>query len=672
MSKRVFHHPPEAATGRKYWRSLGQLGDTPEFRQWLEREFPQGASEFAGGEVSRRSFLQLMGASTALAGLSLAGCRRPEKHLVPFTRGVEWSIPGKALFYATSRPWRNGYAPVVAQTNDGRPTKVDGNPLHPASKGASDAFTQASLLDLYDPDRSRHFTFKGEAKSGADFEKALDELIGKSSDGSGLAFLLERNPSPSRERLRGEIEKKFPKAIWSVYEPLGGDAPAEAARAAFGDGVAVLPQLTKADVIMALDADFLGCESTLIGAREFAARRSADGDNKMNRLYVVENRFTLTGGMSDHRMRVPASQIGAFAIALAEEIAAQTKDDSLGKLVAGAPKAQTKFKADWIKVAAEDLVANKGKSLVLVGSRQPAAVQVLGLAINAALGSIGQTLTGRKIGEKAAAGIVELAQALGDKKISTLVIVGGNPVYNAPADLDFAAKLKNVETVVRVSSNPDETTEFATWQVPGTHYLESWGDGRAIDGSYVSVQPMIMPLYDGWSELDVLAKFAGQAKPKGPELVQETFRQVVKPGNFTEEWAKFLHDGFQGGTAAPAEALTLNADALSKPLGEIFVTALDGESYEIVLAGDSKIDDGRLANNGWLQELPDPITKMTWDNAAWISPATAKKLNVEQGHLIEISVENRKIEQIVVAIVPGMRTIRSPSRSAMAARTRAA
>ena len=420
----------------------------------------------------------------------------------------------------------------------------------PASKGASDTLTQASLLDLYDPDRSRFFTLKGEKKSGADFEKALDELIGKAGDGAGLAFLLEKNPSPTRERLRGEIEKKFPKAIWSVYEPLGDDATVEAARAAFGDGLAAVPQLAKADVIMALDADFLGTESNLVGVREFTARRKTEGDNKMNRLYVVENRFTLTGGMSDHRMRLPASQIGAFALALAEEIGAQTKDDALAKLVAAAPKPQTKFKADWVKVAAEDLVANKGKSLVLVGSRQPAAVQALGLAINAALGNLGKTIVGRKTTEKPAASIADLAKALGDKKISTLVIVGGNPAYNAPADLDFAGKLKNIETVVRVSSNPDETTESATWQVPGTHYLEAWGDGRAVDGSYVSVQPMIMPLYDGWSELDVLAKFAGQAKPKGPELVQETFRQIVKPGNFTEAWAKFLHDGFQADTAA--------------------------------------------------------------------------------------------------------------------------
>ena len=415
MSKRVFHHPPEATTGRKYWRSLGQLGDTPEFRQWLEREFPQGASELQGSDVSRRSFLQLMGASTALAGLSLAGCRRPEKHLVPFTRGVEWSIPGKALFFATSRPTRNGYAPVVAETHDGRPTKVEGNPLHPASKGASDTFTQSSILDLYDPDRARHFTLKGEKKSAEEFEKALDEMIGKAGDGAGLAFLLEKNPSPTRDRLRGEIEKKFPKAIFSIYEPVGDDAAVEAAKASFGDGVVPVAQIDRADVIMSLDADFLGNDGNLVGVRDFAARRKAEGDNKMNRLYVAENRFTVTGGMADHRLRVPASQIGAFALALADEVAVQTKDDALAKMLAAAPKSQVKFKPEWIKVSVEDLVANKGKCVVLVGSRQPAAVQAIGFAINAALGNLGKTIVGRKTADKPAASLSALTKEIGDQ-----------------------------------------------------------------------------------------------------------------------------------------------------------------------------------------------------------------------------------------------------------------
>src|SRR4051794_1670990 len=254
--KRIFQHPSEPLTGKKYWRSLGQLSDTPEFRGWLEREFPQGASELSGGDVSRRNFLKLMGASTALAGLGLSACRRPEKHLVPFTRGVEWSIPGKPLFFTTARPSRFGYAPLVATTHDGRPTKIEGNPLHPVSKGATDTHSQSSILDLYDPDRLRVFISNGKPSDSDAFEKALDELLKNAGDGSGLAFLLEKDSSPTRERLRGEIEKKFPNVTWAVYEALG----AQSADAVFGANVEALPLIDKADIILALDSDFLGTE----------------------------------------------------------------------------------------------------------------------------------------------------------------------------------------------------------------------------------------------------------------------------------------------------------------------------------------------------------------------------------------------------------------------------
>ncbi len=660
--KRILQHPEAPKTGKQYWRSVGQLQNTLEFQGWLEREFPQGAAEFKGGDVSRRNFLQLMGASMALAGLSFAGCRRPEKHLIPFTHGVEWSIPGKALFFTTSMPTRRGYAPLVATTYDGRPTKMEGNPLHPASKGATDVWAQTSILDLYDPDRSRFFKMGGATKTAQDFEKALDELIAGAGDGTGLAFLLERNPSPTRERLRGEIAKKFPKAMWAVYEPLGDDAAVEAAKAAFGEGIEAVPQIEKADVILALDADFLGLDGTIADQRAFAMRRKADGDNKMNRLYAVDNRFTVTSGMADHRLRIPASKIGAVAIELAAEIAAISKDESLRRLVDGAPKTVTQTSGDWIKITAEDLVANRGKSLVLAGSRQPAGVQALVFAINAALDNLGKTLIGRKSAAKPAATIAEVARGLGDKTISSIIIVGGNPVFNAPADLDFAAKLKNAANVVRVGFYEDETSEHAKWQAPLAHYLESWGDGYGTDGSHVSVQPMILPLYGGWSELDVLAKFAGLKKPDGPELVQETFKQRVQPNDFVAVWAKFLHDGFLTGEAPKTESLALSTEAVGKLVAQIATPAPEGDTYEVVLVGDSKVDDGRYANNGWLQELPDPISKLTWDNAALISPATAKKLGIDtEGSFfkqpfefdrITISVDNKSLD-LPALVVPG-------------------
>ncbi|MCE9609288.1 MAG: TAT-variant-translocated molybdopterin oxidoreductase [Chthoniobacter sp.] len=659
MSKRILQHPTEPATGRKYWRSLGQLGDTPEFRGWLEREFPQGASELKGGEVSRRNFLQLMGASMALAGLSFAGCRRPEKHLVPFTRGVEWSIPGKPLFYTTARPTRRGYAPLVATTHDGRPTKIEGNPLHPVSKGTTDMHAQSSVLDLYDPERARFFVHKGECTDAAAFEKAIEEIAKGPGDGAGLAFLLEKDNSPTRERLRGEIAKKFPQATWTVYEPLGGELAEKAAAVAFGEGVTAVPLIDKADVIMALDCDFLGTEGDVSTIREFSARRKIDlkdGPNsKMNRLYVAENRYTITGGIADHRARVPASQIGAFALAVAAEIAGLTKDAALGELTKGFSAPTVKFNSEWIKVSAGDLVEHKGASLVLVGARQPAAVQVLVAGINAALGNLGKTIVGRKVSEKPVQTLAQLAKSMDDAKVQTLVVVGGNPVYNAPVDLDFAAKLKKVPNVIRLGHAEDETTAHAHWNAPLAHYLESWGDGLAADGSYLSVQPMILPLFGAWSALDLLAKFAGQPKPTGPELVQETFKAIAKPGEFVSAWAKFLHDGFLGGSAAQVETLAFNAPAAAEFVAAEKSAVMAPETaFEVVFTGCAKVDDGRFANNGWLQEIPDPITKVTWDNAALISPATAKKLGVgdNEDNLIRITIGNRSLE-LAAIIAPG-------------------
>ncbi len=653
MSKRVFTHPPEATTGKKYWRSLGQLGDTPEFRGWLEREFPQGASEFGGGDVSRRNFLQLMGASMALAGLSFAGCRRPEKHLVPFTRGVEWSIPGKALFFASAYPTRRGAIPLVVTTYDGRPTKIEGNPLHPASKGATDLFAQSSILDLYDPDRSKTFLKSGAKSDAATFEKELDALIKGAGDGAGLAFLLEQNQSPTRERLRGEIEKKFPKAVWAVYEPLAGGT----GNAAFGDGIEAIPQIEKADVIMALDCDFLGTESTIDQTRQFTARRKPDGAVKMNRLYAVENRYTVTGGMADHRLRVPASQIGAFALALAQEIGAKTSDAGIAGLVKDLPPAAAKLHAEWVKESAADLLANKGKSLVLVGARQPEAVHAIVAGINSALGNFGKTLVGRRSTSKPAASIAQLTKSVSDGTTRAIIIVSGNPVYNAPADLEFAKVLRSFRdekkgVVIRVGHHEDETTQLATWHVPLAHYLESWGDALATDGSHLSIQPMILPLYDGWSELDVLAKFAGRAKPHGPELVQDTFRQLANPADFTVAWAKFLHDGFLADSVAKPESLAVSGASAAFTKENFKSPAFDENTFEIVLTADMKVDDGRFANNGWLQELPDPITKLTWDNAAQISPASATKLGVENGDVIEITLQARSMK-IPVFIAPG-------------------
>jgi len=400
--KRVFQHPPEPPTGKRYWRSLGELNDTPEFRQWLEREFPAGAAELNGDEWSRRDFLKLMGASMALAGFGLTSCRRPELHLVPFTKNVEWTIPGKFLYYATAMPRRTGGIPLIATTVDGRPIKLEGNPLHPASAGATDTFVQASVLDLYDPTRSRRFVHKGKTSNRAAFEAYLAELRKKilAQKGDGIAFLVEETYSPTRERLRAELERTFPRLRWVVYEPLLSEAQSFATELSFGSNRCLVPKLERADVILALDSDFLDCgQGNLESVRAFSSRRRVRAaQDTMNRLYVVENRFTLTGAMADHRLRCPVSQIPAFAYALAGKILAATKDAKLGAVIGTLkpPAGAATFDQQWLSEAANDLVAKPGASLVLAGSNQPVVVQLIVYGINSALKNLGQTLVLRE------------------------------------------------------------------------------------------------------------------------------------------------------------------------------------------------------------------------------------------------------------------------------------
>ncbi len=635
MSKRILNHPQEPQNGPKYWRSLGQLADTPEFRAWAEREFPQGASEL-NSETSRRSFMKYMAASAALAGLSLSSCRREEKNLVPFSRGVEWSVPGKPIFYATSRPHRRGAQPLVVATHDGRPTKVEGNPFHSASKGATDIHSQSSLLDLYDPDRSRRFLHAGVEVKEKDFVAALEALVKEAGDGSGIAFLTENFKAPTYLRLKGELSKKLPKATWTEYEPLGGDEARAANEAAFGKGVRVLPNFEKADAILALDSDFLGFdEGTLDGIRAFSKRRSPE--QAMNRLYVVENRFSTTGGMADHRLRVQAGKIANVARQFAEIIANKTGDEVLKAVVAKFPQTSIfgSEQGKWITEAAEDLIAKKGKALVLVGYRQPAAVQALVHAMNGALGAYGATLVGRKTSVKSGIGVAELAKAISGGNVKTLFILGGNPAFNTPSDLKFGQLLRNVKTVIRHGLYEDETTlssddggkqHWVKWHVPAAHYLEAWGDGRASDNSILAQQPMILPLYGGWSEIQILNFLLTGKKSDGLDLVQATFKQIAR-GIDAESWAKFLHDGFLAGSEAKPEPVSLNGAAVA---GLVAGYKPAGEGIEVVFAPCPKVDDGRHANNGWLQELPDPITKLTWDNAALISPVTAEKLGVTQ------------------------------------------
>ena len=678
--KRIFQHPPEPPTGKHYWRGLGELNDTPEFRQWLEREFPPGAAELNGDEWSRRDFVKLMGASMALAGVGLTSCRRPELHLVPFTKNVEWTIPGKFLYYATAMPRRTGAIPLIATTVDGRPIKLEGNPLHPASAGATDTFVQASVLDLYDPTRSRRLVRKGKASKRADFDAYIGDLRKAltTQQGDGLAFLVEETLSPTRERLRTELEKMFPSMRWCVYEPLLSQEHITAAQTAFGPGARLVPKLDRADVILALDSDFLDCgQGDLESVRGFTSRRRLNSSkDNMNRLYVVENRFTLTGAIADHRLRCPASQIGAFALALAKKILAATNDAGLSA-VAGSlqiPADGATFDEQWLGGVANDLLAKPSASLVLAGANQPVAVQLLVYSINGALKNLGQTLVVRQIPHNPRTiDISQLASDINDGRIKQLFIFGGDPVYNAKRGLvqdpqtklplDWADLQKKVPEIVRLGYHEDATSTLSHWHVPLAHYLESWGDALTSGGDYLSIQPMILPLFGGLSEIELLNALLGAPKIEGPELVQETFRKTNPPGDFQTAWSRFLHDGFASHVQPHDQPSSFNGTAVAPQIQESWALppAPKPESPEIVLTASYEMDDGRYANNGWLQELPDPITRLTWDNAALMSPAFAKALGVSTGDLVQITITEKsaalepiKRELVIAALVsPG-------------------
>ena len=675
--KRILQHPPKPLTGKRYWRSLGELSDTPEFREWLEREFPAGAAELNGEEWSRRSFLKLMGASMALAGFGLNSCRRPEAHLVPFTKSAEWTIPGKFLYYATAMPRRTGAIPLIATTVDGRPVKLEGNPLHTASGGATDTFAQASILDLYDPGRSKRFVHNGKTSDRKAFGDYIAELRKTilSQQGDGLAFLVEETHSPTRERLRAELEKVFPSLRWCVYEPLQSQAQ-NATQNSFGDNLRLLPRLDRADVILALDSDFLDCgQGDLASVRAFTSRRRvSSAKDTMNRLYVVENRFTLTGAMADHRLRCPASQISALAHALAGKIHAATNDAALSSVIANlqVPAGAATFDEQWLSEAANDLMAKPGASLVLAGPNQPVVVQLLVYAINAALKNLGQTLVIRQVPRNPrTTDILQLAADINDGRIKHLFILGGDPVYNVQRGLaedretklplDWSDLQKKVPEIVRLGYHEDATSALSKWHVPAAHYLESWGDALTLDGAYLSIQPMILSLFGGVSEIELLNALLGGPKTEGPELVQETFRTTNPPGDFQTAWSTFLRDGFAAHVQLRDEPPSFNASAAGA-LGQnswALPSAPTADAPEIVFVGSYAMDDGRYASNGWLQELPDPITKLTWDNAALMSPTFAKRLGVQTGDLVQITVTEKakepiKRELVIAALVsPG-------------------
>ncbi|MDB6053798.1 MAG: Fe-S-cluster-containing hydrogenase component 1-like protein [Verrucomicrobiales bacterium] len=620
---------PEPEVGPKYWRSLEQLSDSPEFNQWIEREFPQGASEFSD-PVGRRHFIKIMSASFLLMGVGgLTGCRKPVEKILPFSKLPEGYIHGVAQFYATARPIRGTHIPLLVKSYEGRPVKIEGNPQHPSGKGGTDAFTQASILNLYDPDRAMLYHGAGNSNR----EEAMDNLtaIGKkyqATQGQGLAFLINENNSPSRLRLQKEIAKAMPQAGWYSYEPLSSDAAKQAAKLAYGKSVVLDYQFEKAKRILSLDSDFLGGEDESYRMiRGFAKGRKLNGatdekgnKSEMSRFYAVEALYTVTGVNADHRLRVAPSQIQGVAARLAAQI---VKAGIPGNLNGSAAlDAHNKF----ITECAKDLIANGKSSVVIAGPRQPLSVHLLAHAMNAALGS--EVVTARPTDEVEAGSISQLADALNIGKVETLVILGGNPTYNAPADLEWGTTVKKAKTIVRLAYYEDESFASATHHIPEAHYLEAWGDGRTVDGILVPVQPLIAPLFGGISQLEVLAAIAGAKSLRGYDIVRETFSGLSGGNNSEDAWKKFLHDGLLENSAAPAISGGINAGAVAAAIKGEDSPAPTAEILEVVFHRDYSVDDGRYNNNGWLQETPDPVTKIVWDNVIMLSPATARALKL--------------------------------------------
>jgi molybdopterin-containing oxidoreductase family iron-sulfur binding subunit len=618
-----------ATTGRRYWRSLDELADTPEFKEWLHREFPQGASEMVEDGTSRRHFLKIMSASFALAGVATlgAGCRRPEEKLVPYGKQPENYVFGEAQYFATAMPTRAGAIPLVVKSYEGRPVKIEGNALYPGGNGGTDRYAQASILDLYDVDRARHFKHDGKEVTREEALSFLDSLSQKFSanSGEGLAFLAESSTSPSRARLQKIIAQKFPKSLWFTYDAIDSGIHQRAATQAFGQPVKPVFHFDKAKVILSLDCDFLGGEDDAHNhIRQFAAGRKAGGG--MSRLYAVESLFTLTGAAADHRLRVAASSAGQIANSILDYVGfylGGTKEHSLkDHLTPGVD-------AKWIAECAKDLVSAGKNAMIVAGQRQPIEVHIIAYIINNILDNLGSTVTLIPAEENSSADL----SGLKSSAIDTLIIIGGNPAYNL-------SSLPNAKTIVRLGYYEDETADKSNWNFPATHYLESWGDAATSDGMPVPIQPLIQPLFGGLTDLEFLARIAGEAKTSAYEIVRETFaaENGIFPRHVEESWKRFLFNGFDN--TQPAQ---LGVFKLTSNLPEITAKNVSAQNLEVIFFRDAKVDDGRYANNGWMQELPDPITKMTWDNAVLVSRKTARELGVANGDIVEISLNGKTV-----------------------------
>lgn len=696
---------PEVHT-HGYWRSLEELAQTPEYRQLQQGEFPPHADE-PPDDASRRRFLQLMGASFALA--SAAGCTvQPTEQIVPYVKPPADVVLGKPQFYATAMPLGGAALGLLVESREGRPIKVEGNPDHPASLGATDVYAQASVLTLYDPDRARTATYLGDISTWSTFldavRAALDEERGQG--GAGLRILTETVISPTLAFQFSQLLGEFPAARWHQYEPLNRDQALAGAQIAFGQPLNPLYRLAQADVVLTLDADFLSCgPAHLRYAREFAQRRHPNPSLPLSRLYAIESTLTNTGAVADHRLRVRPSEIEGLAQALAARLG-----------VPGAASVNTRH-APWLDALSRDLQAHRGRSLIIAGDEQPPAVHALAYALNQALGNLGQTVVLIEPVEanplQQTQSLRELATDMDAGRVNLLLMLSGNPVFNAPPELRFGERLNKVKLRAYLGLYQNETSELCHWFIPESHYLESWSDARAFDGTASIIQPLIAPLYQSKSAHEMLAALSNQPDRTGYDSVraywQQNFRNpaqklpatvfatapaLTPPANvaavtpnanatlqpparsaqanpaavpgtptrahatvrtttpttsaspatsagsatetnahaeFEQFWRRALHDGVIPNSAFPTRTVTVAGlpSGSSKQTAVALSSANSNPPLELLFRADPAVYDGRFANNAWLQELPRPLTKLAWDNAILISPATAQRLGFD-------------------------------------------
>ena len=642
------------------WRSLEERIRGGADRQAVAAEFALGAAELpeANNGTSRRSFVQLMGASAALAGLA-ACVRKPREQILGYTRQPEGVVPGKALHYSTASFLGGRATGLIATSYEGRPTKLDGNPAHPASLGGTGALDQGSLLQLYDPQRASVVKSRGQERA---YHTFLVEQLARANQhaqngGETLRFLMEPSSSPLLASLRERLRAQFPKAKFVSYTSLANEGWQEASEAAFGAQAETRLDLRDADVIASLDFDFLaGLPGTLANQRAYADRRDPKA-GEMNRLYVIEPGMSPTGGMADHRLAARPSEMIAIAQGLLGRVARITKSNDLARF-ANLNPALSAQQSRFLDALATDLVRSAGKSIVAVGERQPASVHLAAIAINSALGNSGKTvryarslLHDPEDGPKA---LAALAAEIKAGKVDTLFVTAHNPVYGAPADLEFGKLLKSVPNSVYLGYYEDETAAQTNWFVPLAHDLESWGDGLAPDGTVTFQQPLIAPLFNGVTAAELLASLLGEADKGSYGLLRAAWdarNKALGQGDLVSSanWEKWIADGFAANTAH-ADDVVPNWATLEKGIPSGAPAAVSGiEGY---FATDYKVWDGRFGNNVWLQELPDPITKLTWENAALLSPATAKRLNVAQNDVVEIKAGTRSVRGTVF-IQPG-------------------